>query len=105
MVERRHLRRLKVALAQKCGVVVQLGNGQMEVFSEHVPLYLWALEVEEGIEAEEGNLAPSEPTTPQGREALRLRHALENATPECHAEYEARYGRMFVWEEDSYDEG
>ncbi len=47
----------------------------------------------------------SEPTTPQGREALRLRHALESATPESHAEYEARYGRVFRWEEGSYDEG
>ena len=104
MVERRRLRRLK-ALAHKGGVLVQLRNGKTELFSEHVPLYLWALEVEEGMKAEEGNFTPSEPTTPQGREAIRLRHALENATPERRAEYEARYGRMFRWEEDSYDEG
>ncbi len=55
------------------------------------------------MEAEEG-IEPSEPTTPQGREALRLRHALENATPESRAEYEERFGGMFRWEEGSYDE-
>ncbi len=104
MVDHSRLRRLK-ALAQKGGVVVQLRNGNTEVFSEHAPLALWALEVEEGMEAEEGNFAPSEPTTPQGREALRLRHALENATPESRAGYEERFGGMFVWEEGSYDEG
>jgi len=65
MVDRRRLRRLK-ALAQKGGVVVQLRNGNTEVFSEDASLYLWALEVVEGIEAEEGNVAPSQPTTPHG---------------------------------------
>ncbi len=103
MVDRRRLRRLKAA-ARRGGVVVHLRNGKTEVFSKHTPFYLWAADVEEGMEAEEG-ISPSEPTTPQGREALRLRHALENATPERHAEYEARYGRMFEWEEGSYDEG
>ena len=88
MVDRRRLRRLK-ALAQKGGLVIQLRNGKTEVFSEHVPLYLWALEVEEGIEAEEG-IEPSEPTTVHGREALALREALENATPESLAAYERK---------------
>jgi hypothetical protein len=55
------------------------------------------------MEAEEGSV-PSEPTTPHGWEALRLRKALENATPESRAEYEERFGGMFVWEESSYDE-
>ncbi len=104
MVDRRRLRRLK-ALAQKGGVVVQLRNGKTAVFSEHTPLYLWALEVEEGIEAEVGNFVPSEPTSTQGREALALRDALQNATPESGAKYEERFGGMFVWEEGSYDEG
>jgi hypothetical protein len=104
MVDRRRLKRLK-ALAQKGGVVVHLRNGKTEVFSEHAPFYLWAADVEEGMEAEEGNFAPSEPTTPQGWEALRLREALENATPESRAGYEERFGGMFVWEEGSYDEG
>ena len=103
MVDRRRLRRLK-ALAQKGGVVVQLRKGKTEVFSEHAPFYLWAADVEEGMEAEEG-IKPSEPTTPHGWEALRLREALENATPESRAGYEARYGAMFRWEGDSYDEG
>jgi hypothetical protein len=100
VVDRRRLRRLK-ALAQKGGVVVQLRNGKTEVFSEHAPFYLWALEVEEGMEAEEGNFVPSEPTSTQGREALALREALENATPESRAEYEEHFGGMFVWEESS----
>jgi hypothetical protein len=99
MVERRRLRRLK-ALAQKGGVVVQLRNGKTEVFSEHAPFYLWAADVEEGMEAEEG-IEPSEPTTSHGREALALREALEKATPESRAEFEERFGGMFVWEESS----
>jgi hypothetical protein len=100
VVERRRLRRLK-ALAQKGGVVVQLRNGKTEVFSKHAPLYLWALEVEEGMEAEEGNFVSSEPTSTQGREALALREALEHATPQSRTEYEERFGGMFVWEENS----
>jgi len=100
MVDRRRLKRLKT-LAQKGGVVVQLCNGKTEIFSEHAPLYLWALEAEDGIEAEEGNFVPSEPTSTQGREALALREALEKATPASRAEYEERFGGMFVWEESS----
>jgi hypothetical protein len=80
-------------------VVVHLSNGGTEVFSEHAPFYLWAADVEEGMEAEVGNFAPSEPTTPHRWEALRLREALENATPESRAEYEAKYGGMFRWED------
>ncbi len=83
--------------------MVHLRNGKTEVFSEHAPFYLWAADVEEGMDAEEGSV-PSEPTTPHGWEALRLRKALENATPESRAEYEERFGGMFVWEESSYDE-
>ena len=100
MVDRRRLKRLK-ALAQKGGVVVYLRNGKTEVFSEHAPFYLWAADVEEGIEAEEGNFAPSEPTSTQGWEALWLRHCLENATPQSRAGYEERFGGMFRWEEVS----
>jgi hypothetical protein len=104
VVERRRLRRLK-AQAQKGGLVVQLRNGKTEVFSKHAPFYLWAADVEEGMEAEEGNFVTSEPTSTQGREALALREALQSATPESRAGYEARYGAMFRWEEGSYDEG
>ncbi len=87
-------------------VVVQLGDGKTEVFSEHAPFYLWAANVEDGLRDEEGLPSLGEPTTPHGWEALRLRHTLENATPESRAKYEARYGGMFVWEESSLlDEG
>ena len=73
MVDRRRLRRLEAEI-QRDGIVVRLEDGSTEVFSKYAPFYLWAAEVEEGMEASEG-IAPSEPTTPQGREALRLRHA------------------------------
>jgi hypothetical protein len=104
MVDRRRLRRLE-AETQRDGIVVRLEDGSTEVFSKYAPFYLWAAEIEEGMEAEEGNVAPSQPTTPQGWEALRLRKALENATLESRAGYEARYGAMFRWEGGSYDEG
>jgi hypothetical protein len=99
VVERRRLRRLK-AETQKGGVVVQLRNGKTEVFSEHAPFYLWALEVEEEMEAEEG-ISPSEPTTSHGWEVLALRKVLEEATPESKAAYEEQFGETFVWEESS----
>jgi hypothetical protein len=99
MVERRRLARLK-ALAQKGGVLVQLRNGNTEVFSEHAPFYLWAADVEEGMEAEE-DISFSQRTTSHGREALALREALTNATPESRASYEERFGGMFRWEENS----
>jgi hypothetical protein len=88
MVDRRRLQRLEEKV-QKHGLVVHLRNGETKVFSEHAGFYLWALEVEEGIEAAEGR-EPSEPTTPHGREALALRKALENATPESLAAYERK---------------
>jgi hypothetical protein len=100
MVERRRLRRLK-ALVQKGSVVVQLRDGKTELFSEHAPFYLWVAEVEGGMEAEEGNFVPSEPTSTQGREALALREALQSATLESSTEYEDRFGGMFRWEERS----
>ena len=103
MVTRRRLQRLKQA-AKRGGVVIERRDGTSAVFSEHAPLALWALEVEEGMEVEEG-IKPSEPTTPHGGAALLLREALENATLESRTEYEARFGEMFVWEEGSYDEG
>jgi hypothetical protein len=81
-------------------VVVHLRDGRTEVFSERAPFYLWAADVEEGMEAEEG-IEPSEPTTSHGREALALREALEKATPESRAEFEERFGGMFRWEERS----
>ena len=103
MVDRRRLRRLK-AKAQKGDILVRLADGNTEVYSKYAPFYLWAYMVEEGMAAEEGTELP-EPTSPQGIEAQRLHEALENATPESRAQYEARYGGMFKWEESSYDEG
>jgi len=46
-----------------------------------------------------GGFQGGEPTTLRGCEALQLRHALEQATPESRAKYEERFGGMFVWEE------
>jgi hypothetical protein len=103
VVNRRRLRRLE-AETQRDGIVVRLEDGSIQMFSEYAPFYLWVADVEEGMEAEEG-IEPSEPTSPQGREALALREALQNATPESRAGYEERFGGMFVWVEGSYDEG
>ena len=88
MVDRRRLQRLDEKV-QKDGLVVHLRNGETKIFSEHAPLHLWALQLEEAIEAEEG-IEPSEPTTVHGREALALREALENATPKSLAAYERK---------------
>ncbi len=81
--------------------MVQLREGKTEVFSEHAPFYLWAADVADGMRDEDGLPPLGEPTTPQGREALRLREALENATPESRAQYEERFGGMSRWEESS----
>jgi hypothetical protein len=59
VVGRRRLTRLE-AKAQGGGVVVHLRDGRTEVFSERTPFYLWAADVEEGMEAEEGNFTPSQ---------------------------------------------
>ena len=59
MVGRRRLTRLE-AKAQGGGVVVHLRDGRTEVFSERTPFYLRAADVEEGMEAEEGNFTPSQ---------------------------------------------
>jgi len=100
VVDRRRLKRLETE-AQKDGIVVRREDGSIEVFSKYSPFYLWVLEVEEGMKAEKGNFAPSEPTTLHGWEALRLREALQNATPESYAEFYAKYA--LIWE-DSCEE-
>ena len=99
MVTRKQLQRLKES-AKRGAVVIERKDGTTQSFSERAPLALWALEVEGDMEAEEG-LPPSEPTSPQGREALRLKEALKNATLESRADYEERFGGMFRWEESS----
>jgi hypothetical protein len=88
MVDRRRLQRLEEKV-QKHGLVIHLRNGETKVFSEHAGFYLWALELEEGIEAAEGR-EPSDPATPHSREALALRKALENATLASRTEYEEK---------------
>ncbi len=86
MVSRRQLKRLREAVRQGA-VVIETTDGRMEVFSEMTPLALFGLEVDEELAAYAG--APQEePMTPQRREALRLRQALKDATPESRASYE-----------------
>ena len=86
MVSRRQLKRLKEGLKQGA-VVIETRDGRMEAFSEMTPLALFGLEVEEEMATYKG-VPPEEPTTPQQREALRLRQALKDATPESRASYE-----------------
>ena len=92
MVSRRQLQRLKEA-AKKGAVVIQLRDGSMEAFSQMAPLALFGVEVDEEGAAYAG-VPPEEPTAAQGREALRLREALTNATPESRATYETQYAEF-----------
>jgi hypothetical protein len=94
VVDRRSLKRLMDAIVDPA-VVVKLKNGKTEVFSEHAPLSLFALQFDEAKAAYEGVELP-EPTTPQMEEASRLREALENATPESRADYEYKNGKFLV---------
>ncbi len=86
MVSRRQLKRLKEAVRQGA-VVIETTDGRMEVFSEMAPLALFSLEMDEERAAYTG-IPAEEPATPQQREALRLRQALKDATPESRASYE-----------------
>ncbi len=86
MVSRRQLKRLKEA-AKQGAVVIQLRNGETRVFAETASLGLFSLQMDEERAAYHG-VPPEEPTAPQYREALALREALENATPESRAAYE-----------------
>jgi hypothetical protein len=86
MVSRRQLKRLREAVRQGA-VVVETRDGRMEAFSEMTPLALFGLEVEEEMATYNGVPPPEEPSTPQRREALRLRQALKDATPESRAHY------------------
>ena len=81
-------------LAKQGSVVIKTMNGRMEVFSEMVPLALFSLEVDEERAAYTG-IPAEEPTTPQQREALRLRQALKDATPESRAAYEEQCHEFF----------
>jgi hypothetical protein len=92
MVNRRQLKRLKEA-AKQGAVVIQLRNGRTEVFSERAALGLFSLQMDEVL-AHKGVL-PEEPTAPQYEEALRLRQALEDATPESKAAYQEQCREFF----------
>ena len=94
MVDHRRLRRLKLE-AQQDGVVLQLRDGSTSVFSKHTPLEFCVACWEEGMAAEEGVAYTWHP------ELERFKKALQNATPESRAGYDARYGGMFRWEESS----
>ena len=85
-----HLERL----AKQGGMVIKTTVGRMEVFSEMAPLALFRLEVAEERAAYTG-IPTEEPTTPQQREALRLRQVLKDATPESRAAYEEQNREFF----------
>ena len=81
-------------LTKQGGVVIKTMNGRMEVFSKMAPLALFRLEVAEERAAYTG-IPTEEPTTPQQREALRLRQALKDATVESRADYEEQNRAFF----------
>ena len=93
MVSRRQLKRLKEGLKQG-GVVIETRDGRTEVFSEMAPLSLFSIQMGED-RAAYNRVPPEEPTSPQQREALRLRQALEDATPESRAAYEEQCHEFF----------
>jgi len=93
MVSRRQLKRLKEA-ARQGAVVVETRDGRVEAFSEMAPLALFSLQMAEERALYKGTPV-EEPTAPQYREALRLRQALEDATPESKAAYEEQCREFF----------
>jgi hypothetical protein len=90
---RNRLKRLE-RLAKQGGVIIKTTDGRMEKFSEMAPLALFSLEVDEERAAYTG-VPAEEPTTPQQREALRLRQLLKDATPESRADYEEQNREFF----------
>jgi hypothetical protein len=93
VVDRRRLRRLETE-AQKDGIVVRREDGSTEVFPKRASLEFCVACWEEGIAAEKGIEYSWHPET------NRLKKALENATPESYAEFNAKYA--IIWE-DSYE--
>ncbi len=93
MVDRRRLSRLRTK-AQEGGMVIELKDGSTEVFPKRASLEFCVACWQEGIAAEEGFEYTWHPET------KRLKEALENATPESYAEFNAKYA--IIWEEDSY---
>jgi hypothetical protein len=97
MVTRRQLKRLKEGLKQGA-VVIETRDGRTEVFSEMAPLSLFSIQMGEERAAYNG-VPPEEPPSPQQREALRLRQALKDATPESRRNYEEQcYGFLHIIE-------
>jgi hypothetical protein len=93
MVDRRRLSRLRTK-AQEGGMVIELNDGSTEVFPKRASLEFCVACWQEGIAAEEGIEYSWHPET------NRLKEALENATPESYAEFNAKYA--IIWE-DSYE--
>jgi coenzyme F420-reducing hydrogenase beta subunit len=93
MVDRRRLSRLRTK-AQEGGMVIELKDGSTEVFPKRASLEFCVACWQEGIAAEKGIEYSWHPET------NRLKKALENATPESYAEFNAKYA--IIWEEDSY---
>ena len=93
MVDRRRLSRLRTK-AQEGGMVIELNDGSTEVFPKRASLEFCVACWEEGIAAEKGIEYSWHPET------NRLKKALENATPESYAEFNAKYA--IIWEEYSY---
>jgi hypothetical protein len=81
---RRRLKRLKEA-AKQGAVVIETRDGRTEVFSERAALGLLSLQMDEVLHLE---VAPEESTDARYKEALRLRQALEDATPASKVAYE-----------------
>jgi hypothetical protein len=92
MVDRRRLSRLRTK-AQEGGMVIELKDGSTEVFPKRASLEFCVACWEEGIAAEKGIEYCWHPET------NRLKRALENATPDSYAEFNAKYA--IIWE-DSY---
>ena len=81
-------------LANRGDVLIKTVTGRTERFSGTTPLGLFALEMDEEKAAYTG-IPAEEPTTPQQREALRLRQALKDATPESRGIYEEQCREFF----------
>ena len=75
-------------------MVIELKDSSTEVFPKRASLEFCIACWEEGVAAEEGIEYTWRPET------NRLKEALENATPESYAEFNAKYA--IIWEEDSY---
>ena len=81
-------------LANQGDVLIKTRGGRTERFSRTAPLALFSLEVD-GERAAYTGIPAEEPATPQQREALRLRQALKDATPESRIDFEEQNREFF----------